>query len=130
MKAVQQRSSTKNVLVVDQDPEMRLLLSNLLQSPLVNTLEAADPQEALRRLEGEVPIHLVISEMDLPGHSGLEFMKQVRSRRAEVPVVFVTENDEIDSYLSAMDEGAFEYLPKPPETRDFVRVVERACALV
>ena len=116
----------KKILIVDSDAGLRLLLASLLQSGSICIHEAADGEEAIRCLRDEGPFNLVLSDIDLPVMSGLGLMGEIRTQHPEVPVVFLTEDTEIDLYLTAMDEGAFDFLPKPVQLGDLLRTVERA----
>jgi len=72
---------------------------------------------------------LVIIEELMPGMNGNEFMKEIRKRGIDAPVVFVASHGDVDAYMDLMNRGAFEYINKPVEEEKILSVVERAMEL-
>jgi FixJ family two-component response regulator len=62
----------------------------------------------------------------MPNIDGLELMEEIRRRRIDVPVIFVTGYGEVESYMDLMNMGAFDYLNKPIDPKELFRVVESA----
>lgn len=100
------------ILVVDDDSFVRGFLKEVLLSGnhLVST--AVDGRDALRQLTPDAGIDLIISDMDMPGMSGLELLRCVRKNDKSVPIIILTGNQEIKVAVEAMKKGANDYLLK------------------
>jgi len=116
----------QSIMIVDEDQALRLLMANLLRAPRRRVIEARSAEEAIEQLDCEGGCQLLIGETELPGTDGLGLLRQVKTIHPEMPFVFLTGNFDIELYLTAMDEGAFDYLPKPVQLGDLMRVVDRA----
>jgi len=116
------------LLVEDKDSFRRLLTRALEGSPW--TVQAvADPQEALRALEAE-PFHVLVTDLRLPGMSGLELIRRARRLRPELRVVLMSAFGEPKDIVEAMRLGADDFLPKPFDLNAFLAMLDRLCALV
>src|SRR6202171_5283161 len=82
-------------------------------------------QEPLDRLPDETP-QVVVSDIRMPGLSGLEFMQQLKARLPATPVIIMTAYSDLESAVAAFQGGAFEYLPKPFDVDHAVELVRRA----
>lgn len=107
------------VLLAEKSSTMRKIVRLSLQAlgdPEV--VETTDGNEALRRFEMET-FHLVLTDWDMPGKSGLDLLKAIRSRNAGIPVIMMTSDLDRDRLLKAIDAGATDYIVKPftAETR-------------
>ena len=101
------------VLVVDDDGEIRTLLSRRLRRAGYSVEEAGDGVEALERVEQAVP-DVVVTDMAMPRLDGLGLLKELRSRDPELPVIVLTGHGSMDNAIQAMrDGGLFDYLLKP-----------------
>ena len=100
------------VWIIDDDRSIRWVFEKALAREGIEhrTFEAA--QEALDCLPGEAP-QVVVSDIRMPGLSGLELMQQLKSRLPETPVIIMTAYSDLESAVAAFQGGAFEYLPKP-----------------
>src|SRR5207249_4077615 len=105
-------TSAKTILVVDDDREILALVSNYLCSLGYAVLTAASGVEGISAAEAHAgPIDLLLVDVDMPGMTGIEFVKYFSSRRSDVPVIFMSgfgESQELGSL-----SGAIEFLPKP-----------------
>jgi two-component system response regulator PilR (NtrC family) len=113
------------VLILDDEPVIREVLSAVLAKAGHATREAATAAEGLQRLEKE-PIDLLLLDLMLPDRPGLEVLVDVRARHPEIPVVVVTAYSSVESAIAAMREGAFHYIPKPFRNEEVVHVVKQA----
>jgi DNA-binding NtrC family response regulator len=102
------------LLVVDDDLAMRQMLASLFREQGFEVAEAASADEALERI-GETDFDAVLSDIRMPGKSGIEMVGEMRQRRPETPVVLMTAFGSIDSAVEAMRAGAFDYITKPFE---------------
>ncbi|MEE8164633.1 MAG: sigma-54 dependent transcriptional regulator, partial [Myxococcota bacterium] len=115
----------RKVLVVDDDKAMREMLAALLEDAGHVAEQAANADEAIERLRDE-DFDAVLSDIRMPGQSGIEMLGEIRDLRPETPVILMTAFGSIDSAVEAMQAGAFDYVTKPFQ-RDAVLVsLERA----
>ena len=113
------------VWIVDDDASIRWVLERALKqaglSPI--TFEDADSaMAALRRGEPDV----LVTDIRMPGKSGLDLLDDVRARKPKLPVIVMTAHSDLDSAVAAYQGGAFEYLPKPFDIDQAVELVRRA----
>lgn len=101
-----------SVLVVDDEPALREVLSLRIRDWGYDVRTAADALEAERELERERP-DLVLSDVVLPGISGLDFLKQIRRHDQHIPIILITAHGNIDAAVEAMKAGATDFLTKP-----------------
>ncbi|HVY23633.1 MAG TPA: nitrogen regulation protein NR(I) [Steroidobacteraceae bacterium] len=118
-------SKPLNVWLVDDDASIRWVLERALkQGGMVPTaFEQADAAlSALRRGRPDV----LMTDIRMPGRSGLELLTMIRDSQPELPVIVMTAHSDLDSAVSAYQGGAFEYLPKPFDIDQAVDLVRRA----
>jgi DNA-binding response OmpR family regulator len=102
----------RTVLVVEDDPNQMTAVCGFLNRLGYVVRSAPDAEEALRLLSEEVP-DLLLSDINLPGRSGIEFLTAVRENHSDVAVVMMTAFSSIDSAVECMRRGADDYLAKP-----------------
>lgn len=112
------------ILVVDDDPEMCRLLSDVLTEEGHAVETAANGHEALSRLSDQMD--LMITDLRLPEMKGLELMHQVRRHHPGLSVIIITAFGSIESAIEAMKRGAYDYIPKPFKMSELALVVEKA----
>ena len=103
---------TGKVVLVDDDPSMREALGHLLEAAGCDCV-AYESAEALLEGHGSEAAACVVSDLELPGMSGLELLDRLRARGTAVPVVVITAHDAPGRREGAMRRGAAEYLAKP-----------------
>ncbi|MBM9606628.1 sigma-54-dependent transcriptional regulator [Desulfopila inferna] len=101
-----------NVLIIEDETRMREVIIMLLNDLEIKIFEATDGEEALEIFENE-DIHLVITDLKLPKKNGMEVLTHIKARRSEVPVIIITAFGSIDNAVTAIREGAFDYVTKP-----------------
>jgi EAL domain-containing protein (putative c-di-GMP-specific phosphodiesterase class I) len=104
------------VLVADDDPQTLLLFTRVLTEQGYRVTSVSDGDTALRALEAG-PFDLVLTDIDMPGRSGIELLRAIRTRALDLPVILVTGDARLETALSAIDYGATKYLTKPVTTR-------------
>lgn len=102
----------KRILAVDDEPNMRRLLEISLRQAGYQALSAANGRDALDILKTE-QVDLVVSDLHMPGMSGLELLKQIRSDNEAIPFIMVTAQGEINTAVEAMKLGAADYILRP-----------------
>ena len=114
-----------NVWLVDDDSSIRWVLERALkQGGMVPTaFEQAD--SALSALKKACP-DVLMTDIRMPGRSGLELLSEIRNSQPELPVIIMTAHSDLDSAVAAYQGGAFEYLPKPFDIDQAVDLVRRA----
>ena len=113
------------VLVVDDDPATRQGLTVLLDSWGYRASEAEDGKAALAACERELP-QAIVTDLMMPGMTGLEFVAALGERVQQAAVVFVTGQAAIDTAVQAIKLGAYDYLSKPLEPQRLREVLEKA----
>ena len=119
-----QKAHTR-LLVVDDDPEMRELLVEVLTEEGYEVAEAPDGAHALIRLRAE-EFGAIILDKNMPGLSGLDLLPGLRTICPETPVILITAFGDVSTYMEAMEKGAFEYVFKPFRMEELLRVLRRA----
>src|ERR1700758_706217 len=114
------------LLLIDDDPD---LLSNrgnhVLPAPAPRVETAQPGAEGLKRVAAACP-DVILLDLRLPDHSGLDILRQLRRIDARIPVVMVTVARSADSAIEAMKHGAYDYLLKPIDLQRLDRVITEA----
>jgi DNA-binding response OmpR family regulator len=111
----------RRILIVEDEPNVRLVFRTALESVDYLLSTAADGETALRWLKKE-PFDLVLLDLRMPGMGGMELLRRLRGEGIEVPVVIVSAHDCVPNVVQAMRLGAIDFLPKPL-TPDVLRKV-------
>ncbi len=114
-----------HILVVDDDANQRNLLGSFLNRQGFEISYAACAEEAIERLMLS-PFHLLISDIRMPGISGLEMLQLIREKNIALPVLLVTAYADIRDAVNAMRDGAVNYLEKPIDLDELLSSVESA----
>ncbi len=119
----------KPIWIVDDDQSIRFVLEKALLREDLPTRSFTHAQEVLSALdesaEGDGP-QVLVSDIRMPGGSGLELLEKVKKRLPGLPVIIMTAFSDLDSAVSAFQGGAFEYLPKPFDLPKAVELIRRA----
>jgi DNA-binding response OmpR family regulator len=102
----------KNILLVEDDPEITKLLHLHLNSTLYRLVCCREGREALSKIKGE-PFDLIILDIMLPDISGMEICKQLREQQCDVPIMMLTSRSEETDKVLALELGADDYITKP-----------------
>ena len=113
------------ILVVDDDPDIREVLRDRLESLGYQVLSASNGREGLELLEKQSP-QLLLLDIEMPGMNGLEVLKEIRRREIDVTVVMITAYGTIERAVQAMKQGAYDFIPKPFEPDHIALVVQKA----
>jgi len=117
--------SVNPVWIIDDDSSIRWVFEKALAREGIAHRTFGAAREALDRLAGETP-DVVVSDIRMPGASGLELMRELKSRFPATPVIIMTAYSDLESAVAAFQGGAFEYLPKPFDVDHAVELVRRA----
>jgi two-component system NtrC family response regulator len=113
------------ILVVDDDPSLRRVLQVQLEQEGYEVVVTASAQQALSVLQLR-QLDLVITDLKLPGMSGLELLKQIHSQYPQLIIIMLTAFGTVDTAVEAMKTGAYDYLTKPVHPDEMSVVVRRA----
>jgi two-component system nitrogen regulation response regulator GlnG len=115
----------KPIWIVDDDQSIRWVLEKALARENFATRSFANVREASAALEHESP-QVLVSDIRMPGGSGLELLQTVREKVPGLPVIIMTAFSDLDSAVAAFQGGAFEYLAKPFDVDKAVELIRRA----
>jgi len=115
----------KPVWIVDDDRSIRWVLEKALGRENIAYSSYASAQEALEALEESEP-QVLVSDIRMPGKSGLELLQSVKQKHPAVPVIVMTAYSDLESAVAAFHGGAYEYLPKPFDVDQAVDLIRRA----
>jgi DNA-binding NtrC family response regulator len=121
-------SKGPRILIVDDDPGQRSLLDSFLRSQGFDTVTVASGEQALETLRGG-GIGMMISDVRMPGLSGLETMRRARKEHAVLPILLVTAYADIREAVGAMRDGALNYLAKPIDLDELLATVQQATGI-
>ncbi|MFQ5671126.1 MAG: sigma-54-dependent transcriptional regulator [Acidobacteriota bacterium] len=112
------------ILVVDDDPKILEVLQTRLEAHGFQVATAPDGERALDRMASQ-PVQLVITDLKMPGMSGLELLEKIRSRNPAPPVILLTAHGSISDAVRGMKLGAADFIEKPYSGAELVGVVRR-----
>ncbi|WP_244827587.1 nitrogen regulation protein NR(I) [Caballeronia sp. TF1N1] len=115
----------KPIWIVDDDQSIRWVLEKALARENFTTRSFSGVRDALAALEHDSP-QVLVSDIRMPGGSGLELLQTVRDRLPGLPVIIMTAFSDLDSAVAAFQGGAFEYLAKPFDVDKAVELIRRA----
>ncbi|HEY9208188.1 nitrogen regulation protein NR(I) [Acidovorax soli] len=123
----------KPIWIADDDPSIRFVLEKALARENLPTRSFTHPREVLDAL-ADVTVgdsarqgpQVLVSDIRMPGGSGLQLLEKVRELQPGLPVIIMTAYSDLDSAVSAFQRGAFEYLPKPFDLPKAVELIRRA----
>ncbi len=119
---------TPRILIVDDDPGQRSLLDSFLTSQGFETVLATSGEQALEELRAR-EFGMVISDVRMPGLTGLETLRRARQEHPVLPVLLVTAYADIREAVGAMRDGALNYLAKPIDLDELLATVRQATGL-
>jgi DNA-binding NtrC family response regulator len=115
------------ILIVDDDKGICELLSSVVEREGFKALVAGDGEMALKMIRSEDP-DLLLLDIIMPGMDGMEVLRQAKDLDRELPVVLITGYADVQGAVKAMKAGAYDYLPKPFNNHEVIRIIHRALA--
>lgn len=115
----------KPIWVVDDDASIRFVLEKALHKAGLEVRSFANPREVLAAI-GETCPQVLVSDIRMPGGNGIELLQQLRASHPSLPVIIMTAYSDLDSAVSALQGGAFDYLSKPFDVDKAVELIQRA----
>ena len=119
----------KPIWIVDDDQSIRFVLEKALMREDLPTRSFTNAREVLAALDAandEDGPQILVSDIRMPGGSGLDLLTRVKEKHPGLPVIIMTAFSDLDSAVSAFQGGAFEYLPKPFDLPKAIELIRRA----
>lgn len=117
-------SEPLKILILDDEPKMGKILSRVLAREGHNAQSCTAPAEALTMMSGE-PFDLLLTDLKMPGMSGLEVMERARAILPDMQVIMMTAYGTVETAIEAMKKGAVDYLIKPFHNEELIMLVSR-----
>jgi two-component system nitrogen regulation response regulator GlnG len=115
----------KPIWIVDDDESIRWVLEKALARENLITKSFSNARDAMEALRTGTP-QVLVSDIRMPGESGLELLQAVKAKHPGLPVIIITAFSDLDSAVAAFQGGAFEYLAKPFDVDKAVELIRRA----
>jgi two-component system, NtrC family, nitrogen regulation response regulator GlnG len=124
-------ATMKPIWIVDDDPSIRFVLEKALSREQFEVRSFSSSREVMTALNGErgegnEEPAVLVSDIRMPGGTGIDLLAQVKAKLPGLPVIIMTAYSDLDSAVSAFQGGAFEYLPKPFDLPQAVELIRRA----
>ena len=116
----------KPIWIVDDDQSIRFVLEKALLREQLPSRIFTNARDVIAALDEDKPPQVLVSDIRMPGGSGLDLLEKVKARYPGLPVIIMTAYSDLDSAVSAFQGGAFEYLPKPFDLSKAVELIRRA----
>jgi len=118
------------VIIIDDDPEILMVIKNFFGTRGYVTSSYADAQLALKEItEGAVNCDVIISDLMIPGMSGIEFTEKLKKAGVYTPIIMITANKKVETAVEAIRAGAYDFVVKPINFSQLLLSVERAIQL-
>jgi DNA-binding NtrC family response regulator len=118
-------SKSPSILIVDDDPEMRSLLLDVLRNEGYEVVEAKDGTEAVLALRTRM-FEVILMDKNMPGPSGLDLLPGLRRVCPGSRIIMMTAFGDVPSYMEAVEKGAVEYLFKPFRMEELMAAIVKA----
>jgi DNA-binding NtrC family response regulator len=114
----------KRILVVDDEENARIALSKILTREGYDVVSAGNGYEALNYLRGK-EVELIITDINMPEMNGMTFLRELNRSHPASNVIMITAYGEVESYIEAMNLGAFEYINKPVKFEELNKIIRK-----
>jgi DNA-binding NtrC family response regulator len=114
-----------SILVVDDDQNIRRVLKDLLRKEGFNVLTASDVDKALPLIDQQ-DLDLIMTDLKMPGKSGMDLLTLCHEKRPAVPVIMITAFGNVEAAVAAMKKGAYDFITKPFDENELLNVIEKA----
>jgi len=115
----------KNIWILDDDKSIRWVFEKALEKENLPFKTFSNTNEAINQFNHEKP-SVIISDIRMPGESGLIFLSKVKDKFPEIPIIIMTAYSDLDTAVSAFQKGAFEYIAKPFDIDKTLEVIKQA----
>ncbi|MDA8414468.1 MAG: response regulator [Desulfobacteraceae bacterium] len=114
----------KRILVVDDEENARIALSKILTREGYDVVSAGNGFEALNYLRAK-DVELIITDLNMPEMNGMTFLRELNRSHPSCNVIMITAYGEAESYIEAMNLGAFEYINKPVKVDELNKIISK-----
>ncbi|MEI6876957.1 MAG: sigma-54 dependent transcriptional regulator, partial [Spirochaetota bacterium] len=114
-----------HILIVDDEEKMALSLQDFLSLDKIETTISGGVDEAIR-LMGEYTFDAIVSDLRMPGKSGMELLRHIRDEGRSLPLIMISAHGDVRDAVAAMKDGAFDYLVKPFDPEELVLRIKKA----
>ena len=118
-------TTNKKIWILDDDKSIRWVLQKALEKNNYNVMAFRNTNEAINQFNHDRP-DLIVSDIKMPGESGLQFLEKVKGKFPNIPVIIMTAFSDLDSAVDSYSHGAYEYLPKPFDIENAISVINSA----
>jgi len=115
----------KKIWILDDDKSIRWVLQKALEKNNFTVTSFSNSNEAINYFNHDIP-NLIISDIKMPGESGLQFLEKVKTKFPNIPIIIMTAFSDLDSAVDSYAFGAYEYLPKPFDIEDALKIIQSA----
>ena len=122
------KPSRGNILIADDEPMLLRGLDRVLTRAGFEVVTVSDGLKAAEMLM-EIDFDAIVSDISMPGMSGIQLLRAARERDLDVPVLLVTGAPAVETAVEALEYGAFQYLTKPVDSKQFEQAIEKAVQL-
>ncbi|MBW2183776.1 MAG: diguanylate cyclase [Deltaproteobacteria bacterium] len=121
----EKKSTDLNILVVDDEEDIRILFKDILTLPGYNVWTASGGLEAINMMK-EADFNIVLTDMRMPGMDGLEVTKKLKEINSDITVIAISGYSSKESAMALLKEGAYDYITKPVDINEVRIIVKRA----
>ena len=114
-----------NIWIADDDEAIRLILEESLSSSGFKTKSFSSADDLMKSLDKSEP-DLIITDVQMPGMLGYDLLKHINNNFEDLPVIVMTAFADMQAAVESFGGGAFEYIPKPFDLEDAIKIIERA----
>ena len=118
-------TTNKKIWILDDDKSIRWVLQKALEKNNYHVMAFGNSNEAINQFNHDMP-DLIVSDIKMPGESGLQFLEKVKGKFPNIPVIIMTAFSDLDSAVDSYAHGAYEYLPKPFDIDNAISVINSA----
>ena len=117
--------TSKKIWILDDDKSIRWVLQKALEKNGYVVTTFSNTNEAINHFNHDMP-DLIISDIKMPGESGLQFLEKVKTKFTSIPIIIMTAFSDLDSAVDSYAFGAYEYLPKPFDINEALKIITSA----
>ncbi len=118
-------ATNKKIWILDDDKSIRWVLQKALEKNNYYVMAFGNTNEAINQFNHDMP-DLIVSDIKMPGESGLQFLEKVKEKFPKIPVIIMTAFSDLDSAVDSYSHGAYEYLPKPFDIDNAISLINSA----
>jgi two-component system nitrogen regulation response regulator GlnG len=118
-------ATNKKIWILDDDKSIRWVLQKALEKHNYDVVAFGNTNEAINYFNHDMP-DLIVSDIKMPGETGLQFLEKVKGKFPDIPVIIMTAFSDLDSAVDSYSQGAYEYLPKPFDIDNAVSLINSA----